>query len=100
MLLAGVLLLFSTAALAQQAAQAPNRTPDLIGKISNIASDGSSISFGEKKKIVIRITTKTLVLLEGSKSRRQDKKLRVGQQVKIWLEDGSPDAAGSVSIAP
>src|ERR1700694_2084855 len=80
----GILLFSAITASAQQKGQTPKGTPDVVGKISAISADGSSITFGERKRIVIKITKKTSVLLEGSKARQGDKKLRVGQQVKIW----------------
>lgn len=64
----------------------PGRPPDISGKITEIAQGGNTISLGDRKKVVVTVARDTKVIYAKTKGRRR---MQVGQQVDIWLQEGT-----------
>ena len=70
------------------------RTPDVMGKITGVAADGSAVIFGDKKQLIIKIPKKAKLTFSGTSKN----KLAVGQYLKIWLASGTSDTAETVEV--
>jgi RNA polymerase sigma factor (sigma-70 family) len=89
-----------TAATVQ--ANLARRTPDVQATIAAISADGKTLTLEIRKrgeetstKIDIKLTDKTEIEFAGI-DRAEEKKLTVGYNAAVWLQDGSKDTAAVV----
>lgn len=83
------------------------RTPDFAGKITAISGDGKTLTLAaaganrgdEPKTVEVKVTDKTQIEFTGL-LKDLGKKLKVGDNAQVWLQDGSKDTAATVHAAP
>src|SRR5208283_6203770 len=83
------------------AVQASRPRADAAGEITAISEDGKVLTLesktrsGEVAKTQIKLTDGTRIQLSGAE-KPEDRKLRLGYQVTVWLQEGSQDTAALV----
>jgi hypothetical protein len=76
------------------------RPPDIVGKITKVSADGTTIGFGTGKVLMVKVVSKTrLTSVNGNSSRSVTRlKFEVGQTARVWLQPDARDTAESLEL--